>query len=242
MLCGRYEEALIAAAAQQQGADQLPPKVREHVAGCEACRSALKMQQVLLASIAAGLEKRVRGEVPASLVAGVRTRLVTERAAYDGIRLQWAGVAALLVVALGAAMFREALHRAKPTDNAAVQVVSVPDGVSHNLQPRAAEHINQKGKQEGKRSGQIGETKLVEPDMKPLVPSEQARLMDIVVRRIRAGELDGRMLQLDSKSEMEELAIAPLRVEALETVSEEAELDPQRIANGQSRESERSTK
>jgi hypothetical protein len=72
MPCKHYKDALIEAAAsgaQPQG------HLRAHLRVCASCRAAFEQEQSLFASIDAGLHAAVNGDVPASLMPRVRTRL-----------------------------------------------------------------------------------------------------------------------------------------------------------------------
>jgi anti-sigma-K factor RskA len=72
MLCDKYKEALIEAAASGTA---LPIALREHVGACAGCRATLTAQQTIFAAIDAGLHSRTNLEVPANFDHRVRAAL-----------------------------------------------------------------------------------------------------------------------------------------------------------------------
>ena len=72
MLCDKYKEALIEAAASGAA---LPIPVREHVDVCGRCRATLATQQTIFSAIDAGLHSRTNLEVPANFDHRVRAAL-----------------------------------------------------------------------------------------------------------------------------------------------------------------------
>jgi hypothetical protein len=81
MPCQHYKEALIEAAAsgsEPQG------ELRAHLDACANCRAAFEQEQLLFASVDAGLRVSANAEVPASLLPRVRARLDEESAPRRG--------------------------------------------------------------------------------------------------------------------------------------------------------------
>jgi len=98
MVCNKYKEALIEAAAS--GA-VLPGVVLEHVKACLDCREALSSQQMLLGAIDGELRSRMNRVVPANFDHRVRAALepgnVPRRPGYSAI-LAFGSVAAVAAV------------------------------------------------------------------------------------------------------------------------------------------------
>ena len=241
MLCERYKEALIEASAHGQGEEHLAPKVREHLSVCRACRGVLEMQHMLQTAIAGRVAERMPVDVPTNLMAGVRERVGKEHAIGWSIRWQSAAVVAGIAAVFGIAMVRDSLQRAKTRSNVGVQVFSIPSKVMKAPASPAVEGASNARKGSSKRSTQIENSKVLQAEVEPLVPTNQQEMIEQVVQKIRNGELDGRILRLDVTPETEELQVTPIDVRALEAVTEDKELNPQRTTNRQSRETERST-
>src|SRR5262249_13040741 len=196
MLCDRFKEALIEAAARGQDADQLPLNVREHVTVCENCDGVLAQEQFLQSQIDEVLKARVSVDVPGSLAVGVYERL-NEKAS-GPFALQWAAIAMVTAMALGVGMLRDRVQRAKKPNEGAVQVFSMagpaPEGPKWDDASPAKNRTNAAREHSKKPSGG-----LVEADLKPLLPPGQREVMDLVVEKIRYGELEGRVFQLNSQ-------------------------------------------
>jgi hypothetical protein len=78
MFCERYQETLIEAAAACDSDSPLPLDLRAHLDSCASCYAAFDEERHLLAAIDSGIRQRANMEVPASLFATVRVRLVEE--------------------------------------------------------------------------------------------------------------------------------------------------------------------
>ncbi len=95
MLCEHYKEALMEAASS----DVPPPgDLRAHLDGCGACRAAFEQEQVLFASIDAGLRVTSNADVPASLLPRVRVRLDAEAAPTRSWLTNWLVLASAAAV------------------------------------------------------------------------------------------------------------------------------------------------
>jgi hypothetical protein len=99
MLCDKYKEALIEAAA---GA-ALPVSIREHVDACARCRAKLAATRVLFAAADTELGKTANAEVPPSFLPKVRANLATVAVPGPKPIPSWTFVyaTAALVIALG---------------------------------------------------------------------------------------------------------------------------------------------
>src|ERR1700726_4695991 len=77
MLCDKYKDALIEAAA---GA-AVPISLREHVGACARCRAALDAQRTIFTTVDAGLRSRTNVGVPANFDHRVRAALEVQASA-----------------------------------------------------------------------------------------------------------------------------------------------------------------
>jgi len=123
MLCKRYKDALIEAAAS---GTEPHGDLRAHLAGCAECHSAFEQERSLFASIDASLHVAANAEVPASLLPRVRARLdqeSTPRLIWATNWLVLASVAVLFVIFFAArALWRpNAVHQ--PVESARNPVV-----------------------------------------------------------------------------------------------------------------------
>jgi hypothetical protein len=75
MLCEKYKEALVEAAASGAA---LPNALREHVQACEHCAAMLAGERALFAAVDAGLHKAANAKVRPSFVPNVQANLATE--------------------------------------------------------------------------------------------------------------------------------------------------------------------
>src|SRR6266853_4646817 len=75
MLCEKYKEALVEAAASGAA---LPNALREHVQACEHCAAMLTGERALFAAVDAGLHKAANAKVPCSFLPNVKATLATE--------------------------------------------------------------------------------------------------------------------------------------------------------------------
>jgi hypothetical protein len=100
MLCDKYKEALIEAAA---GGASLPNGLREHVEACAFCAAKLAGEQALFAAVDAGLRKAANVRVRSSFVAVVKAELATKTVPTRKPVPGWALVSATAALALGAA-------------------------------------------------------------------------------------------------------------------------------------------
>ena len=100
MLCDKYKEALIEAAASGTA---LPISLREHVDACEGCRAILAGEQTLFAAVDAGLHRAANAKVRSCFLPKVKAHLAAEIVpARNSIR-RWAFVCATGALALATA-------------------------------------------------------------------------------------------------------------------------------------------
>jgi len=124
MLCERNQKVLIEAVAAKQ---PLPPEVQSHVDACPACGAALAQEQLLFASIEAGIRKTANAEVPQSFVPTLRVRFAQELAAppkRNSIAANWLWMAAAAALLL--ALLPLLRPRGSPTERAAQRAVQPP--------------------------------------------------------------------------------------------------------------------
>src|SRR5437899_5592584 len=123
MLCEKYKEALIDAAASGAA---LPNALREHVQACEHCAAMLAGEQALFAAVDAGLHKAANAEVPCSFLPNVQAKLATETVPSRNPIPGWALVCAAGALAMAAAFL--SVPRGSH-DKAHTEGISVPGGV-----------------------------------------------------------------------------------------------------------------
>jgi hypothetical protein len=102
MLCDKYKEALIQAAASDAG---LPKPVGEHVDACPHCREMLASSQVLFATVDAGLHRAANAGVRSSFLSNVKANLASETVATQHAVPGWVFVCATAALVLVAAFF-----------------------------------------------------------------------------------------------------------------------------------------
>lgn len=241
MLCERYKEALIEAAALARAAEKLAPAVREHVEVCEDCQFFLQAQYELQSAIGEGLKLWVSVEAPEDLSVRVRRLVAGERRPRVRV-LQWVVAGAAVAMALFLFMVRgggrPGIAQTAPGE-VAVNVVS---------RPGADVRVQQASPREKRRpprgSLQDANSRTDAMDVRPLVQSGQRELIELVVQRMRNGELDGRILRWDAQGkELEELQVKPIEIDALNGEPGEEGIVPESLLKSSSQmEVERSTK
>jgi hypothetical protein len=100
MLCDKYKESLIEAAASGAA---LPISLREHVDDCGRCRATLAGEQTLFAAIDAGLHRAANAKVRSCFLPKVKATLATETVPTRNPIPRWAFVCAIGAFALAAA-------------------------------------------------------------------------------------------------------------------------------------------
>jgi hypothetical protein len=100
MLCDKYKEALIEAAAKGAA---LPIPLRKHVDACERCRAILTGEQTLFAAVDAGLHRAADAKVPSCFLHKVKASLAAETVPARNPIPRWAFVCATGALALAAA-------------------------------------------------------------------------------------------------------------------------------------------
>jgi hypothetical protein len=132
MLCDKYKEALIEAAA---GA-ALPVSVREHVDACARCRAKLAVTQMLFAAVDGELGKMANAEVPPSFLPKVKANLATVAVSVPKTIPNWTFVyaTAALVLAVGLFGLPRGPHKQTRTESGTVssQASIGRDGIALN--------------------------------------------------------------------------------------------------------------
>src|SRR5215470_11945893 len=107
MSCQLYKKALIQAAASVSSP---PADLREHFDACAPCRAAFDREQILVASIDAGLQRITNAEVPPSFLPHLRVRLAQYAAMEREPVPAWVLVAASAALVFGVVIARNAQH------------------------------------------------------------------------------------------------------------------------------------
>src|SRR5712672_486859 len=136
MLCEKYKEALVEAAAS--GA-VLPNALREHVRACEHCAAMLTGERALFAAVDAELHKAANAKVRSSFVPNVQATLATETVPTRNPIPAWGLVCATGVLALAVAFLSlpRGAHDKANAEAITVQrkVPAVAGGVGLSLAP-----------------------------------------------------------------------------------------------------------
>ncbi|HLZ91048.1 MAG TPA: hypothetical protein VKQ28_04980 [Candidatus Acidoferrum sp.] len=99
MLCDKYKEALMEAAADGAA---LPSSLREHVEACALCGARLAAERTLFAAVDAGLHEAANAKVHSSFLVNVKANLATETIPARNPIPGWAFVCATAAIALAA--------------------------------------------------------------------------------------------------------------------------------------------
>jgi len=119
MLCEKYKEALIEAAASGAA---LPNALREHVQACEHCAAVLTGEQAIFAAVDAGLHKAANAKVRPSFVPNVQATLATETVPTRNPIPAWGLVCATGALALAVAFLSSPRG---PHDKANTEAITV---------------------------------------------------------------------------------------------------------------------
>ena len=123
MLCEKYKEALVEAAASGAA---LPNALCEHVQACEHCAAVLTGEQAIFAAVDAGLHKAANAKVRPSFVPNVQATLATETVTTRNPIPAWGLVCATGALALAVAFL--GLPRGT-SDKARIEAINVPSKV-----------------------------------------------------------------------------------------------------------------
>ena len=138
MLCDKYKEALIEAAASGAA---LPIALREHMAACAHCAATLAGERALFAAVDAGLQKAANAKVRSSFLPNVKAKLATETVPTRNPIPAWGLVCATGALALAVAFLSlpRGAHDKANTEAITVQgkVAAVADEVGLSV---ALEH------------------------------------------------------------------------------------------------------
>jgi hypothetical protein len=136
MLCEKYKEALVEAAASGAA---LPNALREHVQACEHCAAMLTGERALFAAVDAGLHKAANAKVPCAFLPNVKATLATETVPTRNPIPAWGLVCATGALALAVAFLSlpRGAHDKANTEAITVQgkVAAVADEVGLSVAP-----------------------------------------------------------------------------------------------------------
>src|SRR6266853_4023160 len=136
MLCEKYKEALVEAAASGAA---LPNALREHVQACEHCAAMLAGERALFAAVDAGLHKAANAKVRPSFLPNVKANLATETVPTRNPIAAWGLVCATGALALAVAFLSlpRGAHDKANTETITVQgkVPAVADEVRLSVAP-----------------------------------------------------------------------------------------------------------
>ena len=185
MLCDDYKEAVMEAASGGAG---LADPAREHVATCACCRALLAEQRALFAAIDLGLRRSANGEIPNTLLAGVRARVVEERKPRRSVSLAWAALAASAALVIGAVMVTRDWH------SGATATVRQTNPASHDLGKAAGEKVSGSSRELSApmpRRRREFRSEVGVADPQPLVRAGDQEAMNQFIDRATSGEIRG---------------------------------------------------
>jgi hypothetical protein len=118
MFCEAYNQPLTDAAA---AGEQLSPALQQHLASCDACRSAFADEQNLFAAIDSGLRAAANSEVPPTLIPRVRVALNNEPVPQPNFQ-KWLFAGAVLTCSAVMAIAIQFTHREVPVPGKTLKV------------------------------------------------------------------------------------------------------------------------
>jgi hypothetical protein len=215
MPCEHYKKALIEAAASAWPAggaaygsgsstgDVLSVALREHLKDCAHCRATLAGEQTLFSAIDAALSDHASPEIPASFLFGLQVRIARDQALQRGWFPAWTVVAASVILVFGGMLAWRTGHpvSAPPGTPAIVagdlpSTVSGRDMSSGSLAPSVARTVQGYRPRRSRNS--------VRNDaFHSLVPGGQQAIVDGLINHIRRGEIDGTVLVLNAREDLQ---------------------------------------
>jgi len=195
MLCEKYKEALVEAAASGAG---LPNALREHVQACEHCAAMLAGERALFAAVDAGLHKAANAKVRPSFVPNVQATLATETVPTRNSIPAWGLVCATGALALAVAFLSlpRGAHDKANTEAITVQgkVPAVAGEVGLSLAP---EHKTRFSARAYRASKQLEVTGAASHEPEVLVQPEEEEYLRRFYATVRKPEGDVRAIVAD---------------------------------------------
>lgn len=218
MPCENYREALIDAATAGSAPSR---ELRSHLDACASCRAAFTEEQQLFAAIDTGLRATSNAEVPASLLPRVRAQLSEQPFSHRSWipAFAGAGIAAALVFAFVLARKSarvglepnpptvSAVHDVSPVRNQPITSAAAPLEIARTPRKHAG-------------VGTVNTAPAVDAagvEAEVLIPEGQKAALDVLIARLRKGEVQGDALLAENPEKpLETLEVSPLDITPIE--------------------------
>jgi hypothetical protein len=224
MLCDKYKEALMEAAAN---GGALSNSLREHVETCAHCGAKLAAEQALFTAVDFNVRRSANAELPDSLLPSIRSRLTEERTIRRSSSPAWVAIAASAALIFLTVMATRDRHAGAVLD---VKQTSPASGAL----PHPKEAVFSKdlpkvsfARTRGERSEPRGSQGMGDP--RPLIPIGHQEAIDQVIGGVARGQINGEVLLTDAHlTEVEDLQIPRIAIAGI------AETSPQDAKSGSS--------
>src|SRR5882762_9640201 len=223
MLCEKYKEALVEAAASGAA---LPNALREHVQACEHCAAMLTGERALFAAVDAGLHKAANAKVRPSFVPNVQANLATETLPMRNPIRGWALVCATAAVAVAAAFLSlpRGSHDQAPTEGITTQskVPAAADRLGSSFIP---EHKTQFSAKASKASEQLNIFVAKSPEPEVLIQPEEEEFLKRFYAVMRKPAVDAKVVVTDNQEVtpkslvIEQIEVTDLKIQNLDEES-----------------------
>ena len=219
MLCEKYKEALVEAAASGAA---LPNALREHVQACEHCAAMLAGERALFAAVDAGLQKAANAKVRSSFLPNVKANLAAETVPTRHPIPAWGLVCVTGALALAVA-FLSLPHGAHDKANTEAITVEgkVPAGAGEVGLSLAPEHKTRFSARAYRASKQLEVTGAASHEPEVLVQPEEEEYLRRFYATVRKPEGDVRAIVADAHEIMAkpqviaQIEVKDLRIEDL---------------------------
>ena len=201
MSCNQYKKALTEVAAA--GHASLSDALREHLKSCLGCREFFAREQALFAAIASRVHEHANAQPSPSLLASVRASIALEPAPKSRPALFWIPVTASILLAVAFSAWTIRHRNSSPSEMHALTASSAAARPSQNtLTPLPQPVFVLKTKHR-----QISKAIVTNADFRALVPAGQPVQIDRLVGKIRSGVVDGKLLIMQPKQDLQIPAI-----------------------------------
>lgn len=218
MLCDKYNEALIEAAASGAG---VPVDVREHLDECQDCCEALAIEQALFTAVDVSLRRGANAQLSDSFLHGVRARLTEERVPTRSWSPAWAAVAACAALIIGVVGVTRDRHAGTVLGGKRTNLSSA---VLPNSKDEAFRKDSPKASFASSRSTRRIPANLQKVDeAQPLLLTGHREAIDQLLRRAGRGEIRGQVLLTDDGlGRLDELQIPRIAIASIVEISPES--------------------
>jgi hypothetical protein len=199
MLCDKYKEALIEAAACNAAPSNA---LRQHIDVCAECRAVFAKEQVLCATIDFQLRDCANAKPSPSFLPRLRARIGVEPTLARRSSV-WAAVAASAVLSVTTLLAWKPWHKATAPGTTPTILTSGILPASSEKQSRSeslASTASVTGKSHGTR---VSRRDVRDDGLGLLVPASQRAIVDRLIGHIQRGEIDGKVLVSSSRADLQ---------------------------------------